>query len=138
MELPINFLVYEEDNPIGVTGLYDIPEYSDTIWLSWFGVIEKYRYKGYGSQIFNDMVEKAKQYNKKFLRLFTYEVWNSEAQEFYKKHMEIQEYYTNKDDDQFNIKEGKCKIFGLSLCDEPIGYWNNLFIRLLAKLDLQT
>ena len=31
-------------------------------------------------------------------------------------------------DDQYDIKEGKCKIFGYSLCDKPIDYWNNKFI----------
>lgn len=127
-DLPISFLVFENDIPIGVVGLYDIPEYSDTIWLSWFGVLENYRFKGYGNQIFKDIIEKAKQYNKDFLRLFTYEVWNHDAQQFYKKHMQIEEYYTNENDDQYDIKEGKCKIFGYSLCDKPIDYWNNKFI----------
>lgn len=128
LELPISFLVYESNTPIGVVGLYDILDYNDTIWLSWFGVLKEYRFKGYGKQIFNDILEIAKQYNKKFLRLFTYEVWNHEAQNFYKKHMQLEEYYTNEFDDQFDIKEGKCKIFGYSLCDEPVDYWNNKFI----------
>ena len=127
-ELPISFLVYENNNPIGVVGLYDMHEYKDTIWLSWFGVLEEYRFKGYGTQIFNDIIQIAKEYNKKFLRLFTYEVWNHDAQKFYNKHMQLGEYYTNKDDDQFDIKEGKCKIFGYSLCNEPVDYWNNKFI----------
>lgn len=127
-DLPIDFLVFENDIPIGVVGLYDIPEYSDTIWLSWFGLVEDYRFKGYGSQIFKDIIKKAKEYNKEFLRLFTYEVWNYEAQEFYKKHMQMEEYYTNKDDDQYDIKEGKCKIYGYSLCDKPIDYWDDKFI----------
>lgn len=127
-DLPISFLVFENDIPIGVVGLYDIPKYSDTIWLSWFGVLENYRSKGYGSQIFKDIIKEAKKYNKDFLRLFTYEVWNREAQNFYKKHMQNEEYYTNENDDQYDIKEGKCKIFGYSLCDKPISYWNNKFI----------
>ena len=131
-DLPINYLVYHRNNLIGVVGLYFIEEYPDTIWLSWFGVLKKYRFKGYGSQILKDMIERAKKYNKKFLRLFTYEVWNSEAQEFYKKNMQISEYYTNKKDDQYDIIEGKCKIFGYSLCEEKIGYWNNKFINIGA------
>lgn len=126
--LPINFLVYYKGEPIGVVGLYDIPKYKDTIWLSWFGVIEKYRHKGFGSQILKDAIIIAKKYDKKFLRLFTYEVWNEESQEFYKKHMQIEEYYTNSEDDQYDIEVGKCKIFGYSLCDEKIDYWNNKFI----------
>lgn len=127
-DLPISFLVYYKNIPIGVVGLYVIPVYKDTIWLSWFGVLEKYRHKGFGSQILKDIIVMAKQYNKNFLRLFTYEVWNQEAQAFYKKHMEIEEYYTNSEDDQYDIQVGKCKIFGYSLCKDKIDYWNNKFI----------
>lgn len=127
-DLPINFLVYHNNDPIGVVGLYDIPKYEDTIWLSWFGVLKEYRYKGLGSQILKDIIIIAKKYNKKFLRLFTYEVWNHEAQVFYKKHMEIEEYYTNPEDDHYDIQVGKCKIFGYSLCNDKIDYWDNKFI----------
>ena len=42
--------------------------------------------------------------------------------------MEIEEYYTNPEDDQYDIQVGKCKIFGYSLCNEKIDYWNNKFI----------
>lgn len=128
LNLPVDFLIFENDIPIGVVGLYEISKYKDTIWLSWFGVVEDYRYKGYGSQIFEDIINEAKKYNKDFLRLFTYEVWNYEAQDFYKKHMQIEEYYTNKDDDQYDINQGKCKIYGYSLCNKPIDYWNDKFI----------
>ena len=129
-ELPINYLVYYNDNPIGVIGLYSIEEYDDTLWLSWFGILEEYRFKGFGTQMFNDIIEKAKNFNKKFLRLFSYEVWNSESQDFYNKHMQISEYYTNESDNQYDIMEGKCKIFGYSLCDEPVDYWDNKFINI--------
>ena len=128
LDLPVDFLIFENDIPIGVVGLYEISKYKDTIWLSWFGVVEDYRYKGYGSQIFEDILNEAKKYNKDFLRLFTYEIWNYEAQDFYKKHMQIEEYYTNKDDDQYDINQGKCKIYGYSLCNKPIDYWNDKFI----------
>jgi hypothetical protein len=42
--------------------------------------------------------------------------------------MQIEEYYTNKDDDQYDINQGKCKIYGYSLCNKPIDYWNDKFI----------
>lgn len=51
LDYKINFDInvdFENDISIGVVGLYDI--YSDTIWLSWFGVLENYKSKGYGSQ----------------------------------------------------------------------------------------
>ena len=72
----------------------------------------------------------AKKYKKKFLRLHTYEIWNATAQPFYKKRMEISEYYNNEREKQENIKEGKPKIYGSSLCDEKIKYWNNKFINI--------
>lgn len=134
-DLPINFLVYYDDFPIGIIGLYEIKEYSDTIWLSWFGLLEKYRHKGFGTQMFQDILIIAKQYHKKFLRLYTYEIWNQEAQPFYQKIMEIGEYYQNPEDDQYDIIEGKCKIFGYSLCNEPIDYWNDRFIDIKSEDD---
>ena len=133
-DLPINFLIYNGNTPIGVVGLYEIPEYADTVWLSWFGVKEEYRHQGFGTQILNDMKEKGKSYYKKFLRLFTYEVWNPLAQNLYKENMEIGEYYTNENDNQYNIKVGKCKIFGCSLCNEKIQSWNNKFINIDADM----
>lgn len=49
--------------------------------------------------------------------------------------MQIGEYYTNKVDNQFDIKEGKCKIFSYSLCDESVKYWNNKFIDIASDDD---
>ena len=132
-KLPINFLIYEKNTPIGVVGLKELKEDPDSIWLSWFGVIQEYRFKGYGSQILDDILGIAKKYNRKYLRLLTYEVWNSVAQKFYKKHMQLEEYYTNKNDNQENIKEGIPKIFSYSLCDEPVPLWDNKFIDIASE-----
>lgn len=128
-ELPVDFLVYNKTEPIGVIGLYQY-ENDENIWLSYFGILKKYRNNGYGKQIFYDMVDIAKKFNKKYLRLYTYEVWNSVAQRFYKKHMQKEEYYTNEDDDQFDIKEGIPKIFSYSLTGDKITLWNNKYIGL--------
>lgn len=132
-DLPINYIVFEGENPVGVVGLYLIPEYEDTIWLSYFGVLETYRYKGYGSQILEDIIEKAKKYGRDFLRLYTYEVWNHEAQEFYKKKMHIGEYYKNERENQFFINVGKPKIFGYSLSGKPIDKWNDKFVDISSE-----
>lgn len=37
-EFYIGYIAYMGDEPVGVSGLYEIPEYPDTVWLSWFGV----------------------------------------------------------------------------------------------------
>lgn len=44
--------------------------------------------------------------------------------------MQQEEYYTNKKDDQFNIKQGIPKIFSYSLTVDKIKSWNNKFIGL--------
>ncbi len=125
--LYIGYIAYIRDNPIGVTGIYEIPEYSDTAWLSWFGIKKEYRKLGYGKQIFDYTIEMAKVNNKKYLRLYTFEIWNNEAQAFYKRNMDLGEYYYN-DKEHKDIFEGKPKIFSISLCDEKVELWNNKFI----------
>ncbi len=49
----VNYIVYNNEIPIGVIGLYSYNEYPSDVWLSWFGVLQEYRQKGYGSKIFD-------------------------------------------------------------------------------------
>lgn len=133
-DLYIGYIAYIEDIPVGVTGIYEIPKYSDTVWLSWFGVKKEYRKLGYGKQILNYTIEMAKALNKKYLRLYTFEIWNSEAQEFYKRNMDLGEYYYNEKEYK-DIFEGKPKIFSISLCDEKVELWNNKFINISEDED---
>lgn len=129
-KVPVDYLVYCKLNPIGIIGLYEQDGDKTSIWLSYFGLLKQYRKKGYGKRMLNDVIELAKRYNKRYLRLYTYEVWNSVAQGFYKKHMQLEEYYTNKNDDQIDILEGKPKIFSYSLTGDKIKPWNNKYIGL--------
>jgi len=128
--MPVDFLVYCKLRPIGIIGLYEQKGDDVSIWLSYFGLLKQYRNKGYGKRMFYDVIKLAKSYNKKYLRLYTYEVWNSAAQDFYKKNMELEEYYINKEDDQIDISEGKPKIFSYSLTGDKIKPWNNKYIGL--------
>ena len=133
-DLYIGYIAYMGDKPIGVTGIYEIPEYSDTVWLSWFGIKKEYRKLGYGKQILDYTIEKAKTLNKKYLRLYTFEIWNSEAQIFYKRNMDLGEYYYNEKEHK-DIFEGKPKIFSISLCNEKVELWNNKFINISEDED---
>lgn len=132
--LYIGYIAYIRDIPVGVTGIYEIPGYSDTAWLSWFGIKKEYRKLGYGKQILDYTIEMAKANNKKYLRLYTFEIWNNEAQTFYKKNMDLGEYYYN-DKEHKDIFEGKPKIFSISLCDEKVELWNNKFINISKDED---
>lgn len=133
-DLYIGYIAYIEDIPVGVTGIYEIPEYSNTVWLSWFGIKKEYRKLGYGKQILDYTIEMAKELNKRCLRLYTFEVWNSEAQAFYKRNMDLGEYYYNEKEHK-DIFEGKPKIFSISLCDEKVELWNNKFINISEDED---
>lgn len=133
-DLYIGYIAYMEDVPVGVTGVYEIPEYSDTVWLSWFGIKKEYRKLGYGKQILDYTIEMAKAMNKKYLRLYTFEIWNSEAQVFYKRNMDLGENYYNEKENK-DIFEGKPKIFSISLCDEKVELWNNKFINISEDED---
>lgn len=129
-KIPVDYLVYYKLKPIGIIGLYELKKDDESIWLSYFGLLKKYRKKGYGKKMFDDIIELAKTYNKKYLRLYTYEVWNSDAQNFYKKHMQFEEYYTNKNDNQIDILKGKPKVFSYSLTGDKIKAWNDKYIGL--------
>ena len=132
--LYIGYIAYMGDIPVGVTGIYEIPEYSDTVWLSWFGLKKEYRKLGYGKRIFDYTAQMAKAIGKKYLRLYTFEIWNNEAQTFYKRNMDLGEYYYNEKEHK-DIFEGKPKIFSMSLCNEKVELWNNKFINISEDED---
>lgn len=126
------YLVYDKDKIIGITGLYsneDLEE-TNTIWLGWFGVLEKYRSKGYGKQILLDTIDLAKKlkekYPIKYLRLYTSEELDKIALPLYNKVMDIKEYYNNKDDFNYN---NTCLIYTKKL-DNELELWNDKFLNL--------
>ena len=45
------YIVYLNNIPIGITGIYTYPIDPESAWLGWFGIREPYRCKGYGSKV---------------------------------------------------------------------------------------
>lgn len=125
--LPLTYLAYLGDEPVGFIGLYEYEEYPDDIWVNWLGVREDMRRKGIGTQLLFKIVEIARQYNRKYLRIQTYKNLNIEAQSIYKKLMQIVEPYTNSEDNKYN-KGAQTVIYSLNLGDKFPPYWNNKFI----------
>lgn len=128
------FVVYLNGEAIGVTGLYELPDYPADIWLMYFGILPKVRGKGLGKQILLTTIEMAKQMNKKTFRLWTYSEWNKTAQPLYKKYMHLCEPYTNPDDNQYDIENGKPMVYSYNLentsAPEP---WANKFLNVAAE-----
>ena len=127
------YLVYDKNTVIGVTGLYSNEDINITnsLWLGWFGVLEKFRSKGYGKQILIDTIEMAKRLSKKYpikyFRLYTSERDDKIAQPLYEKVMDFKEYYNNPEDINY---DGTCLIYTKGLNNNKPIYWNNIFLNL--------
>ncbi len=128
------YLVKDKDKYIGITGVYTEGsiETTDSLWLGWFGVLPKYRSRGYGRKILEDTINHAKELAKKypnikFFRLYTSERDNATAQALYRSVMEYIEYYNNTDDINY---DGTCLIYTISFYGDEIVPWNNKNIHL--------
>ncbi len=126
--VPIDFLVRWGKTPVGVVGLYCIDGYEDDIWIDWLGVLPEYRNRGIGTQMLIHIYEVAKAYKKKHLRLYTFAKTYQAGVRIYRKTMQIEEAYHNKDDYAPWMKDADCKVFSTSLHDKRATHWNNKFI----------
>lgn len=119
--------------PVGITGLYAHGETdNESVWLGWFGVLPEFRSRGIGKQILIDTIEKAKQYGKKYFRLYTNDNGTSTARPLYRSVMQIYEKYNNKDDYNYN---GNCLIYTYSLCDDEPKKWNDRFANIKEDIE---
>lgn len=122
------YIVYAENIPIGVTGIYSYNEYTDDAWLGWFGILEAYRQKGYGGIVLDITMELARKKGYKNFRIYTDEYAKS-AHKLYESRNMIKELYDNPDDkDEYFIAD--IYIYSISLVDEPIDLWNNKLLGL--------
>ena len=117
------YIVYLDETPIGVTGIYAYYEYPDDAWLGWFGILKEYRHNGYGGIVLDKTIELAKEKGYKNFRLYTDENAKS-AHKLYKSRGLVGELYDNKDD-QIEGFDGDLFVYSVSLTDKPIDMWNN-------------
>ena len=128
----VNYIVFDNNEPVGVVGLYSYNEYPDDAWLSWFGVLESHRKKGYGSDIFDffEKISKAKGYST--IRVYTDDEFDC-AVRLYTKKGRIREYYINElESDEIN---NGTIVFSKSLTPEKTKKWNNKFLQLTAQAE---
>lgn len=127
------WIVYDESEPIGVSGLYSYHEYKDDAWLGWFGVLPDKRNKGYGSKILDYFEDYARKQGYKSMRLYTSEEDNKDAIRLYIKRGMIKEKYNNKDEDKEVIKA--TYIFSKSLTDDTVTKWNDKYLGLTEQFN---
>ena len=134
--LQLSFVIKYHKKIVGIIGLYELKQYPNVIWLNWFAILPKYRRRGIGTNALFKIINIARTFKRKEFRLVTYEVWNIQAQDIYKKITQLEEPYTNKNDWQYAIKNGVAKIFSFNLFDKMVTKWNNKFIDLLSDREL--
>lgn len=123
----IEFLVYNEQILIGITGVDVIDEFKESIWLDWFTILPEYRRKGFGKKVLLDIIEYCKSLNKyKNFRVDTTYYEDKSALFLYDKIMDLREDYTKEDTE-------KCKneflIYTKGLAGKPEP-WNNRYLGL--------
>lgn len=126
----INYIVYDNEITVGVVGLYSYNEYPDDAWLSWFGVLEEHRQKGYGSKIFEFFEDLALEKGYNSIRVYTDNEFDR-AMLLYEKKKMVKEFYKNELESE-EINNGTV-IYSKSLTKEQTKQWNNKFLGLTAQ-----
>lgn len=116
------YIHYDGDSPVGISGLYSEPMANDSLWLGWFGVLEKYRNRGYGSAILNSFESECKRRGMTFARLYTAVDNNESAIHFYKNRGYSLEVYNG---EYPSTMSGKVYVASKSLCETPVIPWND-------------
>ncbi len=101
----VNFIVYCDNKPIGITGVYTEDMDKRTMWLNWYCVVPSARGKGFGKQILLDTIEYCKKFEDiDYFRIDTTFNIKRASSRLYLQVMDIIEKYTAEDDE--NYKSG--------------------------------
>lgn len=123
----ISWLVYDNKEIIGITGIYVEDEDNESIWLDWFAILPQYRQKGYGKRVLLDTIDYCKKLNKYlYFRVDTTYYENRPALFLYDKVMDLREDYTAEDTDE---KKHEYLIYTYALKGE-VKPWNNRYLGL--------
>ena len=94
--------MYDGSIPVGAVGLYSYNEYPLDSWLSWFGILNEYRNRGYGKIAFEyfESISRKKCYET--IRVYTDNSFDK-AINLYKSEGMIEEKYSNElESDEIN------------------------------------
>lgn len=116
------YLVKDDGEYVGLTGLYSYKEYPKDVFLNWFGVLPAYRNKGLGEKIFKWTLLRAKKNGYKYFRLYTEKGDNDKAINLYRK-MRMHEEIYNKEKGINNMI-----VFSKLLKGKKLRIWNNRFL----------
>lgn len=116
------WLVKHKQKTIGITGLYTYDQYSEDVFMNWYGVVPDARNMGFGQQIFNWTVKLAQSKNFKYFRLYTELGDNNAAIALYRKVGMFEESYLREPGVRNMV------VFSLNLTNRPVTKWNNRYL----------
>lgn len=126
----VNYIVFHDETPIGIVGIYSYNEYPNDSWLSWFGVLEEYRHNGYASLMFDFFAKISREKGYTSIRVYTDETFESAINLYERKGM-TKEFYSN-DLESYEINNTTI-IYSKSLTNNVVKKWNNKFLGLTAQ-----
>lgn len=129
------FLIEEDGNIVGITGLYFYKVDPTSAWLGWFGILEEYRRLHLGSKALKMFEEMAKEQGFKTVRLYTDKYDNKVAINFYKANGYTEEDYVLDEDPASKIYP--LFIFSKSLDGSKVTRWNNKNIGFTKQTEKQ-
>lgn len=125
----VNFIVYFNNVPIGITGVYQEDCDNKSLWLDWFCIDKKFRGNGYGKQILLDTINYCKQFKDiDYFRVESNLRRGRESSWLYIEVMDFIEKYTIEDTDD--------KKYGYYICTKCLNRdlkyqpWNNKYLGL--------
>jgi len=72
-----------KSRPVGITGLYSVKPATKELWLGWFGILPKFRNKGYGRSVMLQLEEIARSHECQKIISYVHD-YNVNALRFYK------------------------------------------------------
>lgn len=129
------YLIYEDGQCAGVTGIYQYPEDNDSAWLGWFGIREGSRRRRLGTAALKAFEDMAAGRGCRFARLYTDAENNDAAIAFYRANGYVSEPYENPEDTA--CMKNKTLIFSKALTSDTLVMWNNRSIHLTEQIAKQ-
>ena len=129
------YFIVEEKQTIGVLNAYCYDYSPKDRWLGWFGIMEKYRNKRFGSKALSLFENNSKERNFSHTRVFTDKFENDKAIAFYEKNGYQKEDYFSTEDVASSYY--KILIFSKNLVGLEVEKWNGKNINLTLELKKQ-
>lgn len=125
------YIAYDDEDAVGITGIYHYSNDPTSAWLAWFGVLPNKRRKHYGEKILEQTIQLARQEGFEKTRLYTDAIGNAKAIKLYEKMGFIGEKYSA---EQLSYD---CYIYSKNLKTEKVDLWNNKMLGLSYQSELE-